>query len=107
VLIYHSNRNVSARSVHCLAVNKRTCVFEMNEFQYCLFWHILYVCMYVNSSPAMVIPPIVSIAFAHSVQEYLGQQNETRLQPSQSLICHKQHKQSSTEPLKLLRKRTM
>jgi hypothetical protein len=57
------------------------------------------VCVCVNSSPTMVIPPKISIAFAHSVQEYLGRQNETWLQPSRSITCHNQHKQSSTEAL--------
>jgi hypothetical protein len=33
MLIYHGMRNVSVRSVHRLAVDKRTCVFEMREFQ--------------------------------------------------------------------------
>jgi hypothetical protein len=37
--------------------------------------------MYMNSSPIIIIPPIFSIAFADSVQEYLAQQNETWLQP--------------------------
>jgi hypothetical protein len=23
-------------------ISKRTCAFEMREFQYCIFWHILY-----------------------------------------------------------------
>jgi uncharacterized integral membrane protein len=35
-------RNVSVRSVHRLAVDKRTCTFEMREFQYSIFWRILY-----------------------------------------------------------------
>jgi hypothetical protein len=34
MLIYHGMRNVSVRSVHRLAVDKRTCAFEMREFQY-------------------------------------------------------------------------
>jgi hypothetical protein len=42
VLIYHGMRYVSVRSVHRLAVDKRTCAFEMREFQYCIFWRILY-----------------------------------------------------------------
>jgi hypothetical protein len=80
-------------------------LFKMYQLKYVIMTLFMYVCMYVNSSPTMVIPPTINIAFAHSVQEYLGQQNETQLQPSQSLTCHNQHKQSSTEPLMLLRKR--